>query len=519
MQVLTTQEMREADRRTIEDIGIPGRVLMESAGRAVVRQMKEVVTDLRSRPIEIVCGKGNNGGDGLVILRGLATEGYKARAWVLAGLDSLTGDAKGNLDAALRLGLTVNSVTDESSLQEAIGSFSFHSVVVDAILGTGLSQAARGLPEYAIRALNQLAGACRVAVDIPSGLSSDSGQKPGEAIHADLTVALAAPKLCHLLPPACFHCGRLEVVDIGIPQGILRSTGSKLKTLEPEDVSDLIHPRRPDAHKGDYGHLLIVAGSVGKTGAAVMAAHTALKAGVGLVTVASPKSALPMMAPALPESMWEPLDETPEGAIRTSAVSRVLELIDGKTALALGPGIGLHQETVTFAKELLAKVSVPTVMDADGINAFAGSLDAIPPDNSIAITPHPGEAARLLGCKSAQVQRDRLGAVRELATRGNFSVALKGYRTLIGEPSGHVRINLTGNPGMASGGTGDVLTGAVGSLMAQGLAVEDALCLGVYLHGSAGDLAAEVVGHPSLTATDLIRMVPEAFRQLSSIGQ
>jgi NAD(P)H-hydrate epimerase len=214
--------------------------------------------------------------------------------------------------------------------------------------------------------------------------------------------------------------------------------------------------------------------------------------------------------------MWEALDETPDSSISIGALNRVLDLINGKTALALGPGIGLHEETVTFVRELIARVSIPTVIDADGINAFAGHLDAIPPDTSIAITPHPGEAARLLECKSAQIQQDRLGAVRELAHRVKASVALKGFRTLVGEPSGRVRINLTGNPGMASGGTGDVLTGTVGSFLAQGLAVEDALSLGVYVHGLAGDLAAAAVGQPSTTATDLIREIPAALRQLAT---
>lgn len=514
MQVLTTAEMREADRRTIEEIGIPGRVLMESAGRSVVRQMENALSDLRSRPIEVICGKGNNGGDGLVVFRYFATQGYRARAWVLAPYDALSGDARGNLDAALELELPVYSAPDESSLREAVQSFSFHSVVVDAVLGTGLTDAARGSAETAIRVMNQLPGAFRVAIDVPSGLSSDSGQIRGEAVRADLTVALAAPKLCHLLAPACLHCGRLVVVDIGIPRRILSSTGSRLETIEPVELAKLLVPRRSDAHKGHFGHLLVVAGSVGKTGAALMAAHTALKAGAGLVTVAAPRSTLAMMAPALPESMWEPLDETPEGTIASRALARTLEILSGKTALALGPGIGQHAETAVFVKALTQKVEVPTVIDADGLNVLASDLGAIPPGRPIALTPHPGEAARLLKCSSADIQGDRLKAVRTLASQADIHVALKGFHSLVAEPSGYVHMNLTGNPGMASGGTGDVLTGAVGSFLAQGFGMVDALRLGVYLHGLAGDLAAEEVGQTSLTATDLIRRLPEAIHQL-----
>ncbi len=513
MQVLTTAEMREADRRTIEDIGIPGRVLMESAGRSVVRQMEKVVPNLRRRPIEIVCGKGNNGGDGLVVFRYFATHGYRARAWVLAPLDTLTGDAKANLDSALELGLTVESISNERSLEEAMASFSAHAVVVDAILGTGLTKAARGIAEQAIRHLNRIP-AFRVAVDVPSGLSSDSGEIPGEAIEADLTVALAAPKLCHLLPPACFRCGQLKVTEIGIPKQILTSTGSRLATIEPEEFNNIWTARRPDAHKGSFGHLLIVSGSIGKTGAAVMAASAALRSGVGLVTVAAPAGALPMMASALLESMWEPLEETPDGAIGTAALPRALELLEGKTAAAIGPGLGQHPETVSFVKKLVQEIEIPTVLDADGINAFEDNPKAIPTGRPLALTPHPGEAARLLGCGTRDIQRDRLDAVRRLAKELDVGVALKGYRTLVSEPSGWAHINRTGNAGMASGGTGDVLTGMVGAFLAQGLAVGDSLRLGVYLHGLSGDLAVEEKGQASLTATDLIHRLPAAIRQL-----
>jgi len=515
MQVLTTAQMREADRRTIEEIGIPGRVLMESAGRTVVQKMNLALPDLRSYPIEVVCGKGNNGGDGLVVFRYLATAGYSVRAWVLAPFGALSGDAKANLDAALKLGLPVQSVPDEVSLGQAFASFSEDCVVVDAVLGTGLKSAARGLPEAAIRVINQISG-FKVAVDVPSGLSSDSGDIQGEALEADLTVALAAPKLCHMLSPACFLCGQLEIVDIGIPRQILDAAGSELETIEQDELSALLAPRRPDAHKGVFGHLLLVAGSVGKTGAALMAARAALRAGAGLVTVAAPHRALPMMTSALAEAMWEPLDETSNGAIALSALPRVLDLLEGKTALALGPGVGRHPETVSFVKKLVRECPIAAVLDADGINAFAGELAALPPDRSLALTPHPGEAARLLECSTKEVQKDRLKAVRELAGKARVFAALKGYRTLIGEPSGRVAINLTGNPGMASGGTGDVLTGMIGSFLAQGLAVPDALRLGAYLHGLAGDLAAEELGETSLVATDLIDKLPEAIRCVTS---
>lgn len=514
MRVLTAAEMREADRRTIEELGIPGRVLMESAGRGVVRMMERAIPDLKSRSITIVCGKGNNGGDGLVIYRYLANHGFDVRAWLLSRFEELSGDAKDNLEAATRLGFVVTEVPDESEWKHAFTEMSGSAVIVDAILGTGLTSAARGLPRRAIQDVNRLSS-FRVAVDVPSGLTSDSGEIPGEAIRADLTVAFGAPKVSLLLPPACFHCGVLEIVDIGIPQQVLDETGSRLETVEPESLQPILPARPPDAHKGDFGHLLIVAGSIGKTGAAVMAAHSALRAGAGMVTVASAQSALPLMAPALPEAMWEPLGETEDGAIAESSHPRVMELLEGKSALALGPGVGRHPETAALVRRLVQDATVPTVIDADGLNAFEGVTDAIPPDRPLGLTPHPGEAARLLGCCLGEVQRDRLAAARQLAEVTRAHVVLKGYRSLIADPSGYVHINLTGNPGMASGGTGDVLTGIVGALLSLH-PVGVALRAASHLHGLAGDLAAAELGETSLVATDLIRQLPVALRRMGA---
>lgn len=505
--------MREADRRTIEEIGIPGRVLMESAGRGVADAMKRALPDLRERSIAIVCGKGNNGGDGLVVFRCLATQGYSAHAYVLSPFQNLSGDARDNLEAALRLGLPVSAVPIDSSWEKVLAEIRAADVVVDAIFGTGLTEPARGLPERVIRDLNDMKE-FKVAVDVPSGLSSESSEVPGEAFRADLTVALAAPKPCHLLMPAASFCGELEVADIGIPDVILESTGSQLSTIEPEELKSLLPPRPPDAHKGQFGHLLVVAGSVGKTGAGIMAARAALRSGVGLVTVASAESALPFMAPGVPEAMWEPLSETSDGAISASAAGRALELLAGKSALAMGPGLGRHPETVAFIKRVLGEVDVPVVLDADGINAFQADAEALAGERPLALTPHPGEAGRLLACSARDVQRDRLEAARQLARRCRAGVLLKGHRTLVANAEGDVGINLTGNPGMASGGTGDVLTGMVGAFLARGISIHDALCLAAYLHGLAGDLAAEELGQTSLAATDLITKLPEALRCL-----
>lgn len=515
MRVLNATEMREADRRTIDGIGVPSRVLMENAGRAVVRVMEREIPDLVAGSIAVVCGKGANGGDGLVVLRELAGRGYRARAWVLARFEELVGDARANLEAARATGLSVEQVPEEMAWQQALAEIAPSDVVVDAIFGTGLARPPQGLPQRAIRDLNGLR-AVRVAIDLPSGISSDSGVVPGEAVRADLTVALAAPKVGHLLPPACFHVGKLEVVDIGIPQEVLQESRSLLETIELESLRGLLKPRAPDAHKGDFGHLLLVASSVGKTGAALMAGEAALRCGVGLVTIACPRSVLPIVAGGAPEIMTEPLPETSEGTLALTAAPRLSRLLTGKTALTVGPGLGRHGETSSLVKNLLAEATLPVLVDADGLNAVALDLASIPKGRRLALTPHPGEMGRLLGTGSAEVERDRLGAARRLAAEREVHVVLKGYRSLVAEPSGRVHINLTGNPGMATGGTGDVLSGMAGAFLAQGLELSAALRLAVHLHGLAGDLAAAEVGQTALVATDLIRKLPECLRRVGA---
>jgi hydroxyethylthiazole kinase-like uncharacterized protein yjeF len=515
MDILTGAEMREADRRTIHEVGVPGRVLMESAGRGVAGAMEANIDDLSSKSIVIVCGKGNNGGDGLVLLRTLVGLDYDARAFVLAPFEELAPDALDNLQSALKLELPVDAVTNGSEWDLALQEIDTADVIVDAILGTGLESAVRGLPAQVIDD-NNLLETTRVSIDLPSGLSADTGAVFGTCVNADLTVALAAPKVCHYVSPACEHCGTLEVVEIGIPPMFLECENPGLSTIEPESMLGSWPSRMRSAHKGDFGHLLVVAGSVGKTGAALMTAEAALRAGVGLVTIASARSAIPMMAPRLPEAMWEPLPETSDGAIAFDAAARVSELLADRSALALGPGLGLDDETVRLVHALVSECRVPTVVDADGLNALQGHLDIIPTFKEIGLTPHPGEAARLLNTTTSSVQDDRLSAARELASRVENAVLLKGYRSLIANPGGDTIVNLTGNPGLATAGSGDVLTGIVGGMLAQGASVSNALVVGAYVHGLAGDLAAAELGGTSLIATDIISKLGEAIHSLGA---
>ncbi len=516
MHLLTAAEMREADRRTIEEIGVPGRVLMESAGRSIVDAMLRHLPELSAATIGIVCGKGNNGGDGLVVLRVLTNMGYRARAWVLAELEDLTGGAIHNLQAALKLGLNVETVSSEEAWDQAVADVRRCDVHVDAILGTGLSQAARGLAARVIEDLSEMP-AFTVAVDVPSGLSSDTGSIPGPAVSADLTVALAAPKVCHFVPPACDQCGVVDVAEIGIPPELLRGLAPRIETIEPSALTPLLPGRRAGDHKGRFGHLLVVAGSVGKTGAALMTAEAALRAGAGLVTVATSESAVAMIAGAIPELMWKPLPETGSGAIASQALEPLKKAIAARDALAIGPGLGLEQETVEVVRRLLREASVPTVIDADGLSALGGSRDAVATKPRLALTPHPGEAGRLLGLSAAEVQRDRVSAARRLSAETRGHVLLKGHRSLVADPEGNLQINLTGNPGMATAGSGDVLTGIVGGLLAQGVSTGDALRLAVHLHGRAADLAAEETTQTALVATDITAALPEALRELGAV--
>jgi NAD(P)H-hydrate epimerase len=515
MHILTSREMREADRRAIQEVGIPALVLMESAGRAVARVMMERIENLASSSVVVVCGKGGNGGDGLVVLRTLAALECDARALVLAPFESLSPEALDNLQAALKLGLSVESTPTAEAWKDALSQIAAADVVVDAIFGTGLGEPLRGLHQLAIDDLNAL-DAFRVAVDVPSGLSSDSEAVPGAAFKADLTVALAAPKVCHFLPPASELCGEIEVVEIGIPPAFLESSGPRIEAVSSASVAENFPRRDRLSHKGSHGHLLIVAGSVGKTGAAVMAAEAALRAGVGLVTVASAKSAIPMMAPRLPEAMWEPLPETDAGAISTKAIPRLRTLLEGRKALALGPGLGTNDETLAVVREIVGVCEIPAVVDADGLNALANAPESFPKGRALALTPHPGEAARLLRSSVSAVSGGRLAAVRRLARESGAHVLLKGFRTLVSDPEGNVQVNLTGNAGMATGGTGDVLTGIVGALLAQGVEAGDALALGAHVHGLAGDMAAGSVGETSLIATDLIAHLPSALKRLGA---
>ena len=516
MRVLNTQQMREADRQTIDEVGIPSIVLMENAGRQAVAAMEAAFDDLSTSKVGVVCGRGNNGGDGFVVARTLAQRGIEALVFLLGSVADIRGDARTNLEILGHIGLTVLEVTNAQEWELHSTELGECELIVDAILGTGFHGRLSGLMETVVADLNGL-GVPIVAIDLPTGVSADSHEVAGEAIEASMTITLAAPKLPLVLPPADAYGGDLVIADIGIPSSVLDELdGPWLELLTRERMREVVPTRAADSHKGDFGRVLVVAGSLGRTGAAHLAALGALRSGAGLVTVATAKSCVPIVAAMMPEYMTEPLEETATGSIDFGAVDRVLDL--KADVIALGPGLGQDPSTVAFVQAIVERAGVPIVLDADGLNAFSGDPDRLVGRESVdlIITPHPGEMARLLGSNIEQVQADRLTHARDFASGHRLHVVLKGHRTIIAGPDGRSFINLTGNAGMATGGTGDLLTGMIAAWFAQLLDPEAACKLAVYLHGTAGDLADADEGDVSLLPTDIAAHLGDAILELTA---
>jgi hydroxyethylthiazole kinase-like uncharacterized protein yjeF len=526
VKVLTAAQMHEADRLTTERYGIPGAQLMENAGTAIAEFLREKFPGIASRKILVLCGKGNNGGDGLVVARRLKESGAAAVVFLFANPGSVQGDAAANLKRWQQSLGELRVVTSEAEWESARGALADADLIVDALLGTGLRGPVEGLLGAVIEDLNVERAKRRgkmvvVAVDMPSGLASDAQDFGGPVVAADFTVTLTAPKVGQLVLPHSPNCGVLVVKEIGTPTELLESDPHlKFHWIEPAEFHDLPLKRDPVANKGTYGHALIVAGSLGKSGAAILAARGALRSGAGLVTAATPQDVLPIVAGGMPEMMTAPLAATETGAasLRNLDYGRFTEILKGKTVLAIGPGLSTHDETQQFIRLVVGQTELPIILDADGLNAFAGMADTLNERHAAAMvmTPHPGEMARLLGITVKEVQARRLEIALEAAGRWRAHVILKGFHTILATPSGYAYINTTGNPGMATGGTGDVLTGILAGLTAQ-FGVDDwsrVLSFGVYLHGLAGDIAASRVGEAPLIASDLIDAIPEAYARV-----
>jgi NAD(P)H-hydrate epimerase len=509
MRVVRASEIQEMDRLTIQKLGIPGAVLMENAARGASRIFLDHFTPLGNSHVVILCGRGNNGGDGYVMARYLHEAGLKITVAILSESDRVSGDALINLEIIRNMGLEIQEVPDTERWVTFNSTMRDCDLIIDGMLGTGLDSPVRGFFAEVIEEVNSL-GKPVMAIDIPSGLSADTGQVMGAAIRADLTVTFGFPKLGQLVFPGADLIGRLVRIDIGIPDTITNQVPAAFHMIEPDDFCDLFNVEKQDIHKGDRGHLLILAGSTGKTGAATLTALGALRAGAGLVTLGVPKSLNPILENKLTEAMTVPLPETGDGSISLEAEEDIKGLMEGKTALAIGPGLSTNSETLGVVRDIVASCPLPMVIDADGINALSGDLKALadPKENKI-LTPHPGEMGRLIGQTSRDVQHDRVGTVIHFVKKYGCHLALKGARTLIGEPNGEIYINPTGNPALSSGGSGDVLTGLIGGFLARGWPVAKAAIAGVYLHGMAADFLEECMGQAGVLASELLNALPK----------
>jgi NAD(P)H-hydrate epimerase len=532
MKIVTTAEMREIDRATIERFGVPSLTLMENAGAAVVEFALLEFPSAKS--FGVVCGKGNNGGDGFVVARKLHPAGKEVRVLLLGDAKDLKGDAAENYKRLPSPSATAPSFAVFKGWDTKEANSVFHcDVLIDAILGSGFRPPVSGVYAEAIAKINSVSSPV-IAIDIPSGADSDVfGQQTGAVARADAIVTFTAPRPAHVF--GNLTLGPTVIADIGSPDEAIQSS-LKLSLITAKDIAPLIAPRPRDSNKGMYGHVLVVGGSVGKAGAAAMAGFSALRAGAGLVTVATVRSVLPTVAGFHPELMTEPLDETSDGTIASKALQVIERVAEKKTVIAIGPGISRNEETAELVRRLVSDSTTPIVLDADGLNAFEGKAkdlnrgdrgESIENDMSgtdmngtnvnrtLVLTPHPGEMSRLTGLSIKAIQRDRVEVARKFAQEHGLILVLKGDRTIVANETGEAWVNPTGNPGMATGGTGDILTGIIAGMLAQNpqRAFESVLAA-VYLHGLAGDIACQRVGEHSLVATDLVKALPEAFRRV-----
>jgi NAD(P)H-hydrate epimerase len=508
--VLDARAMRAADAEAIRS-GVASEDLMENAARALCRELRRAWPG--ARRVVVVCGPGNNGGDGLAAARLLALDGASVSIFTLRDPASYSGDPASNAARARAVGLSLVSLADRGGPAALRRALAASDAVVDALFGTGLSRPLQGDARLTVGAVNA-SGRPVLAADLPSGLASDTGALLGPALRAVSTVAFGAPKPCHVLPPASDCCGRVVVADIGIPRKALERRARRLWLAEPSDIRALLPARPRNSHKGDFGRLAVIAGSRGKAGAAVLAARGALRGGAGLVTVFCADSLAPLLVAALPEAMTSALPES-AGAIAEAGGRALAAALTGFDAAVAGPGLGEAAGTIRMLERLLREARIPIVADADALNAFRGRPTYFARRRSpTVLTPHPGEAGRLLGRSSRAVQADRLGAARALARRSRAVVVLKGANTLIASPSGEVVVNPTGTPLLATAGSGDVLAGVIGALLAGGLSARDAALAGAFLHGAAAELLARDLGDAGLLAHEVADAIPRARRAL-----
>lgn len=510
MYLTSAFQMQRMDKKTIEDFGIPGFVLMENAGRGAVRFFLSTFDDLdlENRKIGVVCGKGNNGGDGFVMARYLACRNIPVAVYLLCALDEVKGDACNHLELMARLAVPIYEVKDQKELLVHKTAMGLRDIWIDAIFGTGLNTEVTGFYRTVIELINDF-GKPVFAVDIPSGLHPDTGQPLGVCVKAVATATFGNAKTGLVQYPGADFTGRIGVVDIGIPPHMAKEALVSCQLLTPVYISALYRQRKSESHKGSTGHLLVVAGSRGKSGAGALCAEAAMRIGAGLVTLAVPQSLNPVMETLVKETMTMTLPDIKDGSLSKDSPSDILKALQGKQCLAMGPGLGMEVQTVQAVQTVIKGAQVPMVLDADALNSLEGQASLLrEAKKDVVITPHPREMARLSGKSVDDIQADRITAAESFAVKYRVHVVLKGARTVIAHPDGQIFINPTGNPCLASGGTGDVLTGMIAGLVTQGYAVKDAIHMAVYLHGAAADILVDEIGPVGILASDLVKSLP-----------
>jgi hydroxyethylthiazole kinase-like uncharacterized protein yjeF len=528
MKILSAIQMGEVDRLTTERYRIPSILLMENAGRSVADEIGKSCSGLDRKKIAILCGRGNNGGDGFVVARYLSLRGASPSILLFASPERLKGDALTNYEILRAMGLPIQTVPTPADARSCLRKMDSPDIIVDALFGTGLAKPIGADFRPVVEWINRHGRTAFVtAVDIPSGLRADSPEIIGPTVKAHLTVTFSALKLAQVLPPASDFAGRIVLVPIGSPQTLFEDPAYQLNLVDAAQVRKALPRRVRDSHKGSYGHVYVVAGSKGKSGAALMTGMAALRSGAGLVTLWLPKSLQKSVLGKFPELMTEMMPETEAGTLAQSGAEGLLKLLPGIEALVVGPGVTTNPSTRRLVWNMVRCSPVPVILDADGINAFVPPSELLRNEEHqpVILTPHPGEMARLLGRKIADVQKNRLAIASEYAVNRSCYVVLKGFQTVIATPDGEQYINPSGNPGMATGGTGDILAGMMGRFVAawkieiarnSRARLADYICAAVFLHGMAGDLAAEKKGPESLIATDLLEYLPTAFKRVSA---
>ncbi|MDD4171664.1 MAG: NAD(P)H-hydrate dehydratase [Syntrophomonas sp.] len=514
MKLIKAEQMKEIDRRATEEYLIPSLLLMENAGLRVLDTIRDLLGETRNSKLVILAGKGNNGGDGLVIGRHLINDGAAVDIFLLGEIENLTADAGVNYNILKKMGGRLLPLKNDEDIKVFTNSLLSADLIIDALYGIGFRGSMDDFESRVVQILN-LAKVPVVAVDIPSGVEADTGKVNGTAVRADYTVTLAAPKLGQILAPAQEYVGNLIVADISIPRLLMEDPQYKLNLIDEAMVRKFIKPRAAESHKGTYGHVLVAGGSAGMTGAVILTSCAALRSGAGLVTAALPESLVPILDASVMEVMSRPLPETSAACISLEALPALENLLGTISVCAIGPGMSRYREANAILRFVLENSGVPILIDADGINALEGDA-AILKDRQIpiVITPHPRELSRLTGLTVEDIQHNRLEIACQYATSWGVTVVLKGHNTVIACPSGEVFINSSGNPGMATAGSGDVLSGIIVGLIAQGLTPKNAAIAGVYLHGCSGDKAAAIKGQRGLMAGDLIKYLPYILREL-----